>query len=253
MSARKRDPWIADLHAWDERIGLDASISHVTGGKKQFPGMSRVASSIPIPLGNQPFVVEMPGNGDIQDQKPVVVDVDRHMWRAYRMTVGNEGVAPDGKKMSAKPLPAHEVQAHLRKALREKLRDQERKELMLRETQRLEQEALLKRHRAFGEKEESFLRQRATSMGFEGLRKPVTKAAPWLPPVSPEVVDRAMSSLLISGPEAAGALLNGKTGKRVLRDHPSVRNHGPPFGAVTSAAALKGSENMQAWKDKCLL
>lgn len=254
MSSRNRDPWIADLHAWDERIGLDGSISHVTGGKRQYPGMSRTASNIPIPLHDQPFVVEMPGNGEMRELQPVKVDVNTHMWRSYRMTVGNDGVAPDGKKMSAKPLAAHQVQSHLRKTLRDKLRDQELKELSLRVEQQKEREEMLKRHKCFAESEETFLRHRATTMGFEGLRKPVTKSAPMLPPVAPEAVERAFTSLQLTAPEAAVNLLTGKTGKRVLRNHPSVRNHGPPFGAVTSAVALRSnSELMQRWTDKSLM
>lgn len=233
-----KNPWVQELHAWDERIGADASITHVNGGKKQFPSASKVASNIPLPTKEQPFLVPMPRNGEFADQKPVVVNTDTHMWRSYRAMVSTDGVIPEGKKMSARPIPMIEVQAHLRKCMREKLRDQERRELAMSRVHELERAALAHRHAQHAKMEESFLRSRTVSLGFEGLRKPVTRSKPALPPLPPDEIQRSVS-----------AALEPHTKPREL--HPSQRTNGPPFGSMTPAlGAPDGS--IKRWVDKSL-
>lgn len=239
------DKFRVEMHAWDERIGPDASISHLTGGKKQFPNNNRSASSIPIPLHDAPFLVPMPVNGE-HAPKPVIVNTDTHLWRSYRTVVSGEG-QPEGKKMNARPLPLIEVQSHLRKSLREKLRDNERKELMMEEEFKKERERMLKRHAISAKKEEEWLRERATTMGFEGLKKPCTKAPPALVAQIPsEAVDR----ILASAPTGAGQAFS-QGGKKIIKDHPGCRNNGRPFGFVAMDAGEKDT-SMQRWRDKSM-
>lgn len=249
-----RNPWDTQTRPWDERIGADASITHVSGGKKIFSNTSgKFASNVPLPQGDQPFLVPMPANGSMRNQSPVVVDTNTHVWRSYRAVTSAEGVEGEGKKMSARPLPMIEVQAHLRKSLREKLREQERKELMLKQQHNLEREALIARHASHAAMEESFLRSRAKSLGFEGLHKPVSRPAPSLPSVTPQDLQRAVDAAHANG----STRMAGAGGKRVWADHPCQRSNGSPFGNMSHAEGLNDEEkravsSMKRWNEKCI-
>jgi hypothetical protein len=254
----QRNPWDTQTRPWDERIGADASITHVSGGKKIFHEITgKSASNVPLPQGDQPFLVPMPGNGTMRHQTPVMVDTNIHVWRSYRtITATAEGVQGEGKKMNARPLPMIEVQAHIRKSLRDKLRDQERKELMLKKQHDLEREAMLVRHANHASMEETFLRTRAKTLGFEGLHKPVTRPPPSMPSVAPEELQRIVDAAHSTG---GAARMPGSGGKRVWADHPCQRSNGSPFGSSShtptpgvSEAESRAVSSMRRWEDKCL-
>ena len=108
------------MHAWDERIGPDSSLTHVDGGKKQLEKGAKQKSRIPLPLHNSTFIVEMPTRGP---DSHVVVDTDIHIWRSYRQIIKGEDARTEGKKIFASIPSSEKMQRHVRECLRERLRE----------------------------------------------------------------------------------------------------------------------------------
>ena len=222
------------MHAWDERIGPDSSLTHVDGGKKQLEKGAKQKSRIPLPLGHDStFIVDMPVKGP---EGHVMVDTDIHIWRSYRRIIKGEDARTEGKKIYADLPSSEKMQRHVRACLRERLKEQEAKELMSLEMQRIEREQHLDRYAKLHVMEEQLARERAAAKGFDGVTRPLTKAPPKLPSIPEETIRAIQNST--PGPMRCG-------GKKILPEHPSRSSSCSPF-------AMASTGILDRWHDKCL-
>lgn len=229
-----------ELHAWDEQIGPDASITKVGGGKRQFPSHSKSASNIPLPLRNADFLVQMPTTGEHRGARPYVANTDLHIWRSYRAVVTTEsGLLPEGKKMNEKPMTVSEMQRSVRKSLREKLRAQEARELLMLEEHQKARQAMAERHQTLAAAEESLLRTRTKKLGFEGLTRPTMRSAPPLPVIPQKEIER-----YARGRQQSGAASSG--GRYSSLSH---ADNGKPFGGTP----VPGEPSMERWVNKAMM
>jgi hypothetical protein len=221
------------MHAWDERIGPDSSLTNVDGGKKQLEKGAKQKSLIPLPLHNSRFIVELPPRGP---EGPAVVDTDLHLWRSYRTIVKGDDARTEGKKIYAELPTCSKTSKHVRECLRERLREQERKELLLLEEQRQERARHLDRYDKLHAMEDRLARQRAAAKGFDGVSRPLTKAPPKLPVISEDAIRASMN---------ASPVMGRCGGKRMIAEHPSRAASSTPF-------AMSSNGLLDRWYDKSM-
>lgn len=221
------------LHNWDERIGPDASVVKVGGGKKQLEKGMKQRSDVPLPLKDK-FLVQLP----VRNYAHTVIDTDHQLWKAYRCTVNADDNRLEGKKMCHSSIePSYHRQAKIRKNLRDKLREAEELALQNQQIQFVERQQQQERHKKRGEAEDSSMRLRAKEMGFEGLRKAVLKPPLPSPEVPQSMVEEAVKS-------AQPGMAYRTSGKKMFTDHSSRVDNGGLFGGSTA------TEPMKRWNDK---
>lgn len=224
-----------NLKPWEERIGLDASVVHCTGGKRQINRDQKTVSQVPLPLeqGKTPFLCEMPLRNSEKDPS---VDTDVMLWRTYRSLIKNpDDMRDQGKKMHAHKIPSNEYQAMLRKGLRDHMRQAVEEEAALKEEQHRERERVKERHLKRKQLELDIFRARCKDKGFEGLRRPWFKAQPPEPPIPTADVEALMK-----------VPFQRSGGKKMMTDHLASIDNGPPFGPPLRSE----SEPMRRWESK---
>jgi len=111
-----------------------------------------------------------------------IIDPMRFMWRSYRTMVKGDDARWEGKKMnvgtsSNYTMSQEDVQAHLRRSLRSKLRQHLLDEEQLRAQHQAEVVALQEKHRILAAASYASTMARVRRLGLEGINRP-SKAPP---------------------------------------------------------------------------
>lgn len=219
------------VHPGDENIGLDASVSRLGGGKKQFlelmQGM-KLQSQVTIPLHAKFIGVDLPAR-HTPDPREAHFSPAHHMWRAYRGLMLPPGDSrTEGKKMFASKTPTQELEATARQSLRHRVRAMKQHEDDLRRQLADERAKRYDAHRQKSEIYDKVFHLRCKVSGLEGLERCSLRSPDPLPELP---ADMSEADLLRQ------SIYPSREGKKMV---PKAEMHSvklPPFGAPLAAAS----------------
>ena len=160
------------LRPWEERVGLDASLTNVAKGKRDVGRRaSERASQLPLPVGAE-AVFYASGHERPLNRSLPAVDSSKGVWATFRQSLAGDNLRGVGPRVFYERHDFHKVRAHLvdgfhRNLAREQCRAADAADVLL-----LERLELARRHAAHTAAVDARLQERVLARGFDGTRRP---------------------------------------------------------------------------------
>lgn len=182
---------VRKLRPWDERVGLDASVTNVAKGKRSINrGVDKQTSMIPLPVGGEAkfyssghsdsyLLTNNPKSKNFKNDTFTLPNIDgnRGVWLTFRQTLAGENLRGTGPKVYYQRHDFHNVRDHLVEGFYRNLAREQVKAAELADELRLERIETFKRQEKHTEECFKRLLENTKTRGFEGTKRPPVRTS----------------------------------------------------------------------------